>query len=207
LTAAVAGAEALTMPRALAQAALERKELVQTDDVLCAPLVASGGMPFGVLYVTRAEPAFTEGEGQLLAALGRLGGEAYTTVRSRVDAEPPVAALSGSSRPLRALLEVARRVAASAAPVVIHGEPGVGKALLARFVHARSPRALGPFVVVDCREAAEAVEEALFGRVSAPGQPPVVSALLRADGGSLVLLHVESLARSASERLARSLAR
>ncbi|NVJ06340.1 FHA domain-containing protein [Myxococcus sp. AM001] len=207
LTAAVAGAEALTMPRALAQAALERKELVQTDDTLCAPLVASGGMPFGVLYVTRAEPKFSEGEGQLLAALGRLGGEAYTTVRSRVEAEPPVAALSGTSRPLRALLELARRVAASAAPVVIHGEPGVGKALLARFVHARSPRALGPFIVVDCREPAEAVEEALFGRASAPGHPPVVSALLRADGGSLVLLHVESLARPAAERLARALAR
>ncbi|WP_426751816.1 FHA domain-containing protein [Myxococcus sp. Y35] len=207
LTAAVAGAEALTMPRVLAQAALERKELIQTDDVLCAPLVASGGMPFGVLYVTRAEPKFTEGEGQLLAALGRLGGEAYTTVNARVEGEAPAPALAGTSRPLRALLELARRVAASAAPVVIHGEAGVGKALLARYVHARSPRALGPFVVVDCREPSGAVEESLFGRPSAPGQPPVVSALLRADGGSLLLLHVESLSRPASERLARALAR
>ncbi len=207
LTAAVAGAEALTMPRALAQAALERKELIQTDDVLCAPLVASGGMPFGVLYVTRVEPQFTEGEGQLLAALGRLGGEAYTTVNARAESEVQVPALAGTSRPLRALLELARRVAPSAAPVVIHGEPGVGKALLTRYVHGRSPRALGPFVVVDCREPSAAVEEALFGRASAPGQPPLVSALLRADGGSLVLLHVESLSRPTSERLARALAR
>jgi DNA-binding NtrC family response regulator len=207
LTASVVGAEALTVPRAMAQAALERKELSQSDDAMCAPLVASGGMPFGVLYVTRAEPAFTEGEGQLLAALGRLGGEAYTAVRSRVEAEAPALALAGSSRPLRALLDAGKRAAASAAPVVIHGEPGTGKTLLARMLHSRSPRALGPLVTVDCRQPQPAVDEALFGRASAPGQPPVTSALLRADGGSLLLQHVETLPRPSAERLARLLAR
>ncbi len=207
LTAAVVGAETVTVPRAVAQAALERKELVQADDALGAPLVASGGSPFGVLYVERAEPPFTEGEGQLLAALGRLGGEAYTAVRSRAEAESSVPALAGSSRPLRGLLDGARRASASAAPAVFHGEPGTGKTLLARVVHARSPRALGPLVVVDCRQAPEAVEEALFGRPGAPGQPPVASALVRADGGSLLLQHVEALARPAAERLARLLAR
>ncbi|WP_163989274.1 FHA domain-containing protein [Pyxidicoccus caerfyrddinensis] len=207
LTASVVGAEALTVPRAMAQAALERKELSQSDDAMCAPLVASGGMPFGVLYVTRTEPAFTEGEGQLLAALGRLGGEAYTAVRSRVEAEAPTLALAGSSRPLRALLDAGKRAAASAAPVVIHGEPGTGKTLLARMVHSRSPRALGPLVTVDCRQPQPAVDEALFGRASAPGQPPVTSALLRADGGSLLLQHVEALPRPSAERLARLMAR
>jgi DNA-binding NtrC family response regulator len=207
LTASVVGAEALTVPRAMAQAALERKELIQADDTLCAPLVASGGMPFGVLYVARSEPPFTAGEGQLLAALGRLGGEAYTAVRSRAEAEAPALALAGTSRPLRALLEGAKRAAASAAPVVVHGEPGTGKTLLARLVHSRSPRALGPVVVVDCRLPKEAVEEALFGRASAPGQPPVTSALLRADGGALLLQHVQALPRPTAERLARLLAR
>ena len=207
LTASVVGAEALTVPRAMAQAALERKELSQSDDALCAPLVASGGMPFGVLYVTRTEPAFTEGEGQLLAALGRLGGEAYTAVRSRVEAEAPALTLAGTSRPLRTLLDASKRAAASAAAVVIHGEPGTGKTLLARLVHSRSPRALGPLVTVDCRQPQQAVDEALFGRASAPGQPPVTSALLRADGGSLLLLHVEALPRPSAERLARLLAR
>ncbi|WP_164021747.1 sigma-54-dependent Fis family transcriptional regulator [Pyxidicoccus trucidator] len=206
-TASVVGAEALTVPRAMAQAALERKELSQSDTALCAPLVASGGLPFGVLYVTRAEPAFTEGEGQLLAALGRLGGEAYTSMRSRVEAEAPTLALAGTSRPLRALLDAVKRAAASAAPVVVHGEPGTGKTLLARLLHARSPRALGPVVVVDCRLPPEAVDEALFGRARAPGQPPVTSALLRADGGSLLLQHVDALPRPSAERLARFLAR
>ncbi|HZI10305.1 MAG TPA: FHA domain-containing protein [Myxococcus sp.] len=207
LTAAVVGAETVTVPRAVAQAALERKELVQADNALGAPLVASGGMPFGLLYVARAEPPFTEGEGQLLAALGRLGGEAYTAVRSRAEAESGAPVLAGASRPLRGLLDGARRASASAAPAVFHGEPGTGKTLLARLVHARSPRALGPLVAVDCRQAPEAVEEALFGRPGAPGQPPVASALVRADGGSLLLQHIEALARPAAERLARLLTR
>ncbi|MBZ4423123.1 FHA domain-containing protein [Myxococcus sp. RHSTA-1-4] len=207
LTASVAGAETLTVPRDMARAALERKELVQAEDAMCAPLVASGGKPFGVVYVTRAEPSFSAGEGQLLAALGRLGGEAYTAVRSRAEAEAPAPAPEGTSRPMRAVLDAARRAAASAAPVVVHGEPGTGKTLLARLVHSRSPRALGPVVTVDCRLPREAVEEALFGRASAPGQPPVTSALLRADGGALLLQHVEALPRPTAERLARLLAR
>ncbi|MCE9671492.1 FHA domain-containing protein [Myxococcus stipitatus] len=207
LTAAISGAESVSVPRLLAQVALDRKELVEAETELCAPLVASGGMPFGVLYAVRGDSPFTGGEGQLLAALGRLGGEAYTAVRSRGEAESSTPVMLGGSRPLRALLESARRAANSAAPVVIHGEPGAGKTLLARTVHARSPRALEPLVVVDCRLPAEQVEEVLLGRASAPGQPPVASALLRADRGSLVLQHVEALPKPLAERLARLLAR
>ncbi|AGC45895.1 Fis family transcriptional regulator [Myxococcus stipitatus DSM 14675] len=206
LTAAVSGAEAMAVPRSLAQVALERKELVQAESEMCAPLVASGGMPFGVLYATRADSAFTGGEGQLLAALGRLGGRrTRRCARGWSRRTSPV--LLGASRVMRALGEAARRAANSAAPVVLHGEPGTGKTQLARVIHARSPRALEPLVVVDCRQPADAVEEALFGRASAPGRPPVASALLRADQGSLLLQHVDALSRGAAERLARLMAR
>lgn len=209
LTAAVFGASSIEVPRALVGAALEHRELGRTDSALSAPLVASGGQPFGLLYAERSEPPLTAGEGQLLAALGRLGGEACAAVRSRslADAEQLRLSLVGTSRPFRKGVELARRAASSAAPLVVSGEAGTGKALLARYVHAQSPRARGPLVTVDCRLPPSVIEEVLFGHPGASGAPPVPSALLRADGGSLLLVHVEALPRPMAERLSRLLAR
>ncbi|WP_434390231.1 sigma-54-dependent Fis family transcriptional regulator [Melittangium boletus] len=206
LTAAVVGAPAVEVPRDMANAALERAEQGRSDTVLCSPLVASGGPPFGLLYVERAHGPFSEVEGQLAIMLGRLGGEAYAAVRSFSGPQPERVELVGTSRPFRKLVEQARRAAASEAPAVFVGEPGTGKALCAQYVHTRSSRALGPFVRVDCRDEA-LLEDALFGRTSRPGEPPLPSALLRADGGSLLLVHVERLPRALAERLARLLSR
>ncbi|HEY0095160.1 MAG TPA: FHA domain-containing protein, partial [Archangium sp.] len=206
LTAAVVGASSVEVPRAMARATLERSEQGRSAGSLCSPLVASGGLPFGVLYVQRSEPDFSEADGRLAAMLGRLGGEAYAAVRSRAGSQPARVDMAGNSRPYRKVVEQARRAAASAAPVVISGEPGTGKSLCASYIHARSPRALGPLVRVDCRDPAS-LQEVLFGRSSGPGVPPVASALLRADGGTLLLHHVELLPRALAERLARLIAR
>ncbi|WP_395843804.1 sigma 54-interacting transcriptional regulator [Archangium violaceum] len=206
LTAAVVGASSVEVPRDMARAALEHSEQGRSATALCSPLVASGGLPFGVLYVERSEEPFSDADGRLAAMLGRLGGEAFAAVRSRAGAHPPRVDMGGNSRPFRKVVEQARRAAASAAPVVLSGEPGTGKTLGALYIHARSPRALGPLVRVDCRDSAS-LAEVLFGRSSGPGLPPVSSALLRADGGTLLLQHVEQLPRALAERLARLLAR
>ncbi|KFA88352.1 sigma-54-dependent Fis family transcriptional regulator [Archangium violaceum] len=212
LTAAVVGKPSVEVPRDLARATLEHSEQGRSAGVLCSPLVASGGLPFGVLYVEREEPDFTDADARLAAMLGRLGGEAYAAVRSRAGSQtqqsgPGRVDMAGNSRPFRKVVEQARRAAASAAPVVLSGPPGSGKSLCASYIHARSPRALGPLVRVDCRDPASSLEEVLLGRSSVPGQPPVASALLRADGGTLLLLHVELLPRPLAERLARLIAR
>lgn len=205
LTAAVSGAGAVEVPRTMASLALELKEVASTATALCAPLVAAGGMPFGLLFAGCEEPRFNVRDIAVVAALGRMGGEAYAAVRSREEEQARVE-LVGTSRPFRRMLEQARRAAASPAPVVISGEPGSGKSLLARFIHAHSPRALGPLVAVDCRQPAAALEESLFGRASGPGHPPRSSALLRADGGTLLLQHAEGLSGAIVERLVRLLA-
>jgi DNA-binding NtrC family response regulator len=206
MTAAVVGAETVEVPRSLMRGALERKEAGRVRGVLCAPLIASGGAPFGILYAERPE-AFTEEEQRTIAALGRLAGEAITSVRARGDGSAMQVALIGSSRQFRKTVEAARRAATGADTVLIHGEAGTGRTLLARYIHSRSSRALGPFVEVDCRRPPTEVEESLFGRTSAPGVPPQSSALLKADGGTMLLKNLEALPRHLSERLARFIAK
>lgn len=202
MTAAVVGADAVEVPRSLVRGALERKEAGRVKGVLCAPLIASGGAPFGILFAERPE-AFTEDEQRTIAALGRLAGEAITSVRARGDGSAMQVTLVGSSRQFRKTVEAARRAATGADTVVIHGESGTGRTLMARYIHSRSSRGLGPFVEVDCRRPPIEVEEFLFGRTSAPGVPPQSSALLKADGGTLLLKNLEALPRHLSERLAR----
>lgn len=206
LTAAVVGADAVEVPRSLVRAALERREAASAGGSAVAPLAAAGGAPFGLLYVERAED-FDAKDQQLLAMLGRLAGETYTSVRTSQERERPEVALVGSSRQFRKTVEQARRSAAGSETVVLYGEAGTGKTLTAQYIHSRSARALGPWVEVECGAGAIAVEEALFGRASAPGIPPLPSALLRADGGTLVLKQVEVLQRHTAEKLARYLTR
>ncbi|MGQ0508460.1 MAG: FHA domain-containing protein [Myxococcaceae bacterium] len=206
LTAAVVGADKVEVPRGLMRAALERREAGRAGNLLCAPLAASGGMPFGILFAERPEE-FTDVELKTAAALGRLVGESLSTVRSRADRELPTLTPIGTSRPFRKGVEQARRAAAGTGPVVIHGEAGTGKTFMSQYIHSRSARALGPFVMVDCRQPAGAVEEELFGRASGPGVPPLSSALLRADGGTIVVCRLEALPRPIADRLSRHLSK
>ena len=202
MTAAVVGADSVEVPRSLVRGALERKEAGRVKGLLCAPLIASGGAPFGLLYAERPE-AFGEEEQRTIAALGRLAGEAITSVRGRSDGIAPVVTLIGSSRPFRKTVDTARRAASAPENVVIFGEPGTGRAQMARYIHSRSGRALGPLLSVDCRLPNVELEELLFGRTSAPGVPPQSSALLKADGGVLLLQNIDALPKHLADRLAR----
>jgi DNA-binding NtrC family response regulator len=67
---------------------------------------------------------------------------------------------------MRRSLRMLRKVEGSETPVVIHGERGTGKELVARTIHARSRRAAGPFVVAKLGAVAESLREShLFGHV------------------------------------------
>ena len=89
--------------------------------------------------------------------------ERLTTVRS-ASARPSSDGLVGRSPAFNAALSAVQRVAPSMLPVLLLGESGTGKELFARAVHEASPRAAGPFVVVDCSGLTETLfESELFG--------------------------------------------
>ncbi|MFO0603069.1 MAG: sigma-54 dependent transcriptional regulator [Polyangiales bacterium] len=97
----------------------------------------------------------------------------------------------GDSPALLSLLAAARRAAASEATVLIRGETGTGKELVARLVHEASPRAVGPFVRVNCASLAEGVlQSELFGHEKGAFTGAVAQRKGRfelADGGTLFL--------------------
>ncbi|HTJ97783.1 MAG TPA: sigma-54-dependent Fis family transcriptional regulator [Rhodocyclaceae bacterium] len=89
--------------------------------------------------------------------------ERLQTVR-HASAQPSNEGLVGKSPAFNRALGELQRVAASMLPVLLLGESGTGKELFARAVHEASPRARGPFVVVDCSGLTETLfESELFG--------------------------------------------
>src|SRR5262249_2974290 len=74
--------------------------------------------------------------------------------------------LVGTSRGMRRLFAALARVAPTEYSVLVQGETGTGKELVARAIHDASPRREGPFVIVDCAAIPESLfESELFGHV------------------------------------------
>jgi DNA-binding NtrC family response regulator len=109
---------------------------------------------------------------------------------------------------MRAILSAAERIATADVGVLIVGEKGTGKELLARYIHAASRRGGRSFIRVDCQEVAAA--RAGTSQASALAQGLTDSGIEaelvgRARGGTLFLDHLSALAPEAQERLLWSL--
>jgi DNA-binding NtrC family response regulator len=109
------------------------------------------------------------------------------------------------SRAMQELLAVAGRVAASDVPVLLTGESGTGKSLLARWIHGRSPRSKGPFVRVNLGGLAETLfESELFGHVKGAftdARSDRVGRIERASGGTLFLDEISNITPVQQARL------
>ncbi|MFQ5863265.1 MAG: sigma-54-dependent transcriptional regulator [Candidatus Brocadiales bacterium] len=85
-------------------------------------------------------------------------------LRARLEKRMPFSELVGNTAVMRRVFETIRDVAPSTATVLIYGETGVGKELVAQAIHQSSTRKEGPFVVLHCAALADGVlESELFG--------------------------------------------
>lgn len=127
--------------------------------------------------------------------------------RLRQDTEWPE--IIGTSVAVKALRQQLKLMAGTNGRVLIYGESGVGKELVARAIHRSSQRASGPFVEVNCAAIPEdQIESELFGyrRTAADGTPDhKIGKLQKAHGGTFFLDEVGDMSLKTQAKLLRAL--
>lgn len=135
--------------------------------------------------------------------------EKLRALEEQVHGQQPLEALLGPSPTMTEVRKVVSQVARLDSNVLITGEPGSGKTLVARTLHALSDRRGNPLVVIPCAAIAEPLQESeLFGRASRPSagsRSDSRGQLERAEGGMALLDEVGKLAPAAQAKLMRFL--
>jgi transcriptional regulator with GAF, ATPase, and Fis domain len=190
--------------------------------VMCAPLMQKGDV-FGVIYLgndnvvslfdDRALEVLTVFAGQasllvqnamLLDSLRRENLSLREAVSSRQYGD-----LIGSGASMREVYRRIEKVAATDISVLITGETGTGKEVVAREVHRRSPRAEGPFVAVNCGAIPESLlESELFGHVKGAFTGAIANRLGKfqaAHGGTLFLDEIGDMPQALQVKILRAL--
>jgi len=130
-------------------------------------------------------------------------------LRQQVGGRPALQEMIGRSAALQRVRQQIQAVAASTTTVLIQGETGVGKELVARAIHEQSPRADAPFVAVNCAALAPGLlESELFGHLKGAftGAFRERKGLLQvADGGTLFLDEIGELPANLQPKLLRCL--
>ncbi len=190
--------------------------------VMCAPLMQKGEV-FGVIYLgndnvvslfdDRALEALTVFTAQasllvqnaiLLDSLRRENVALKEAVQSKQYGD-----LIGAGASMREVYRRIERVAATDISVLVSGETGTGKEVVAREIHRRSPRAQGPFVAVNCGAIPETLlESELFGHVKGAFTGAIATRVGRfqaAHGGTLFLDEIGEMPASLQVKILRAL--
>jgi transcriptional regulator with GAF, ATPase, and Fis domain len=190
--------------------------------VMCAPLMQKGDV-FGVIYlgndnvvslfddralevltVFAAQASLLLQNALLLDSLRRENVALRDAVASKQYGE-----LIGAGASMREVYRRIEKVAATDISVLVSGETGTGKEIVAREIHRRSPRSAGPFVAVNCGAIPESLlESELFGHVKGAFTGAVATRpgkFQAAHGGTLFLDEVGEMPASLQVKLLRAL--
>jgi len=130
-------------------------------------------------------------------------------LESQINAESPEVDLTTGSPVMQAVIDMAFKAANSDATVLILGESGTGKSVLARAMHARSPRKGAAFVTVSCPSLSrELLESELFGHVKGAftgALADTAGKVAAAAGGTLLLDEIGDLPLEIQSKLLRLL--
>ena len=141
-----------------------------------------------------------------IAARVAAAGSPPAPARARTGDEP-LAGLVGASLAMERIRALVRTAARTEAPVLIEGETGTGKEVVARAIHGLGPRRAGPFVPLNCAAIPETLAESeFFGHARGAFTGALESrpgALRLADGGTLFLDEIEDLPLALQAKLLR----
>jgi transcriptional regulator with GAF, ATPase, and Fis domain len=195
---------------------------LKLTSVMCAPLVHQGQV-FGAIYVGNDSVAALFDEASL-EVLTVFAGAASLLVQNalHVDAltiearglkeelgKSRYGEIVGSCEGMKDVFRKVEKVARADISVLITGETGTGKELIAREVHKRSPRAKGPFVVINCGAIPEnLMESELFGHVKGAFTGAIATRPGRfqsASGGTLFLDEIGEMPLHLQVKILRAL--
>lgn len=202
---------------------LQQSSLVRhgAQALLCVPLVHDQAVK-GVIYLDRFEQDLGLGTFSLVRHFSRQLAsflntseafatlrEAHQRLREELKRQYSFGNIICKSKPMMELLKTVAKVAPTDAPVLIQGETGTGKELIARALHENSARASGPFIEVDCGALpSNLIESELFGHLRGSftgAQADRVGLIEAAAGGTLFLDEINNLPKEAQIKLLRVL--
>ncbi len=144
----------------------------------------------------------------VVATTGKGNGR-IASAELAADDPPVLRQIVGRSFVMQSVLGLVRKVASTDASILIYGESGTGKELIARAIHAGSPRASQPFVTVDCAALSDTLlESELFGHEKGAftGAHVTKAGLFEvAHGGTVFLDEVSGMSHTLQARLLRVL--
>ncbi len=132
--------------------------------------------------------------------------EEVKRLRDEAGVRKGTSTLLGESNGMQEILNLINRVADSESAVLVTGERGTGKEVVARAIHEASRRRAGPFVTINCGAVPEALLEGeLFGFAKIDARPARPGAFVRAQGGTLCIDEIGELPPSLQARVLRAL--